>query len=45
LKVFRYVDQDAAEKWLVVGNAMNEIGPAVVEAIGYVPSARGTSSA
>jgi hypothetical protein len=38
-QVFRYVDQDKAERWLVVGDAMNEIGPDVVEAVGYVLSA------
>ncbi|KEF94941.1 hypothetical protein K883_05365 [Mycobacterium sp. TKK-01-0059] len=38
-QVFRYVDQDAVENWLVVGDAMNEIGPDVVEAVGYVLSA------
>ncbi|MCZ0732539.1 hypothetical protein OY187_31285, partial [Mycolicibacterium iranicum] len=38
-QVFRYVDQDKAEHWLVVGDAMNEIGPDVVEAVGYVLSA------
>jgi hypothetical protein len=35
-QVFRYVDQDAAENWLVVGDALNEIGPDVVEAVEYV---------
>ncbi|EHB48608.1 hypothetical protein MycrhDRAFT_5449 [Mycolicibacterium rhodesiae JS60] len=46
-QVFRYVDQDAAENWLVVGDAMNEIGPDVVEAVTYVLSAHAqdTSSA
>jgi hypothetical protein len=46
-QVFRYVNQDAAENWLVVGDAMNEIGPDVVEAVGYVLSAHAhdTSSA
>lgn len=38
-QVFRYVDQDGAENWLVVGDAMNEIGPDVVEAVTYVLSA------
>lgn len=38
-QVFRYVDLDKAEHWLVVGDAMNEIGPDVVEAVGYVLSA------
>ena len=46
-QVFRYVDQDVAEKWLVVGDAMNEIGPDVAEAVTYVLSAltQNTSSA
>jgi hypothetical protein len=46
-QAFRYVDQDAAENWLVVGDAMNEIGPDVVEPVGYVLSAHAhdTSSA
>jgi hypothetical protein len=38
-QVFRYVDQYAAENRLVVGDAMNEIGPDIVEAVGYVLSA------
>lgn len=38
-QVFRYVDQDRDEKWLHVGDAMNEIGPDVVEAVSYVLSA------
>ena len=38
-QVFRYVDQDTAERWLVIGDAMNEIGPDVVEAVGLVLSA------
>ena len=33
-QVFRYVDQDGAEQWLVVGDALHEIGPDVVEAVG-----------
>jgi hypothetical protein len=46
-QVFRYVDQDAAENWLVVGDAMSEIGPDVAEAVSYVLSAHAhdTSSA
>ncbi|MBS1694501.1 MAG: hypothetical protein JST91_19980 [Actinobacteria bacterium] len=38
-QVFRYVDLDGVQQWLVVGDAMNEIGPDVVEAVGYVLSA------
>lgn len=38
-QVFRYVDPDGVQQWLVVGDAMNEIGPDVVEAVGYVLSA------
>ncbi|MFV8233971.1 hypothetical protein [Mycolicibacterium fortuitum] len=38
-QVFRYVDQDGAEQWLVVGDAMNEIGPDVVEAVTHLLSA------
>lgn len=38
-QVFRYVDQDGAQQWLVVGDAMNEIGPDVVEAVTYLLSA------
>lgn len=38
-QVFRYVDQDGAPQWLVVGDAMNEIGPDVVEAVSYLLSA------
>jgi hypothetical protein len=38
-QVFRYVDQDRTQQWLVVGDAMNEIGPAVVEAVTYLLSA------
>ena len=38
-QVFRYVDPDATENWLVVGDALNEIGPDVVEAVGHVLSA------
>jgi hypothetical protein len=38
-QVFRCVDQDAAENWLVVGDAMSEIGPDVAEAVSYVLSA------
>ncbi|MCV7355394.1 hypothetical protein [Mycolicibacterium fluoranthenivorans] len=38
-QVFRYVDLDATENWLVVGDALNEIGPDVVEAVGHVLSA------
>lgn len=38
-QVFRYVDQDGAEQWLVVGDALNEIGPDVVEAVTYLLSA------
>jgi hypothetical protein len=45
--VFRYVDHDAAENWLVVGDAMREIGPDVAEAVSYVlpAHAHDTSSA
>jgi hypothetical protein len=38
-QVFRYLDPDGVQQWLVVGDAMNEIGPDVVEAVGYVLSA------
>lgn len=38
-QVFRYVDPDGAEQWLVVGDALNEIGPDVVEAVTYLLSA------
>ncbi|MGK2879633.1 MAG: hypothetical protein ACSLE6_02160 [Mycobacterium sp.] len=38
-QVFRYVNQDGAEQWLVVGDALNEIGPDVVEAVTYLLSA------
>ena len=38
-RVFRYVDQDGAQQWLVVGDALNEIGPDVVEAVTYLLSA------
>ena len=38
-QVFRYVDQDGAQQWLVVGDALNEIGPDVVEAVTYLLSA------
>jgi hypothetical protein len=38
-QVFRYVGLDATENWLVVGDALNEIGPDVVEAVGHVLSA------
>jgi hypothetical protein len=38
-QVFRYVDQNGDEHWLTVGDAMNAIGPQVVEAVGYVLSA------
>ena len=38
-QVFRYIDPDGAQQWLVVGDAMNEIGPDVVEAVTYVLSA------
>lgn len=38
-QVFRYVDPDATENWLIVGDALNEIGPDVVEAVGHVLSA------
>lgn len=38
-QVFRYVDLDATENWLVVGDALNEIDPDVVEAVGHVLSA------
>jgi len=45
LKAFRCFVEDAAEKWLVVGDAMNAIGPAVVEAVGHVQFAHETISA
>ena len=38
-QVFRYVDQNKAEHWLAIGDAMNAVGPQVVDAIGYVLSA------
>jgi hypothetical protein len=38
-QVCRYVDQDGMERWLPVGEAMNEIGPDVVEAVFHVVSA------
>jgi hypothetical protein len=38
-QVFRYVDQNGDEHWLTVGDAMNAIGPQVVEAVGCVLSA------
>jgi hypothetical protein len=38
-QVIRYIDQDDTERWLQVGDAMNSIGPDVVEAVGYVLSA------
>lgn len=38
-QVFRYVNQDGAQQWLVVGDAINEIGPDVVEAVTYLLSA------
>lgn len=38
-QVVRYVDQDSNEHWLQVGDAMNAIGPDVVEAVGLVMSA------
>jgi hypothetical protein len=37
-QVFRY-DLDGVQQWLVVGDAMNEIGPDLVESVGYVLSA------
>lgn len=38
-QVFRYVDPTGAERWLQLGEAMNAVCPAVVEAVGYVASA------
>jgi hypothetical protein len=38
-QVIRNVDQDDTEHWLQVGDAMNSIGPDVVEAVGYALSA------
>ena len=38
-QVVRYVDQDGNDHWLQVGDAMNAIGPDVVEAVGLVMSA------
>ncbi len=35
-QVVRYVDPGDSECWLPVGEAMNAVGPAVVEAVGYV---------
>jgi hypothetical protein len=32
-QVFRYIDQDHQEHWLPIGEAMNEIGPHVVDAV------------
>ena len=43
-QVFRYIDQDGAERWLQVGDAMNEIGPDVVEAVGHLLSAHAKDS-
>ncbi|WP_236740954.1 hypothetical protein [Mycobacteroides abscessus] len=43
-QVLRYVDQDHLEHWLPVGEAMNVIGPAVVEAVGLVISAHAKDS-
>lgn len=38
-QVFRYADQDGAQQWLVVSDALNEVGPDVVEAVTYLLSA------
>ncbi len=38
-QVFHYVDPTGAERWLQLGEAMNAVCPAVVEAVGYVASA------
>ncbi len=38
-QVFRYVDHDGAQQWLVVGDALNAIGPHVVKTVTYLLSA------
>jgi hypothetical protein len=38
-QVFRYVTPSGNEMWLQLGEAMNQVCPAVVETVGYLHSA------
>ncbi|MBJ8341496.1 hypothetical protein JGU71_21645 [Antrihabitans sp. YC3-6] len=38
-QVFRYIDPAGDERWLPLGDAMNQVCPAVVTAVGYIASA------
>lgn len=44
-QVIRYLDHDGDERWLPIGEAMNAIGPDVVEAVGALLSAHGHDTA